>query len=131
MKTNELRIGNFVKDNIFIYKVASVDFHSIYGEIDNVFNYKDAAVEDTYKSGYYNLQIENIEPVLLTEEWLLKFDWFSIDEGRYTFRDIEYYTISNEGSLYFMGNYTCTDIKYVHQLQNLYFAMTDNELTIK
>jgi hypothetical protein len=106
MEANELRIGNWVV-NKKLHEEIQIDGNFPF---DNVFM---------------------IEPIPLTEEWLLKFDWFSIDDDRYTFRDIEYYTISNEGSLYFCGSYTCTDIKYVHQLQNLYFALTGEELTIK
>ena len=45
------------------------------------------------------------------------------------FPDIEYFSVMN-GSLFFEGNYTAVDIKYLHQLQNIYFALTGNELTI-
>ena len=46
------------------------------------------------------------------------------------FTDVEYFSL-NEGSLYFEGSYTTVEIKYLHQLQNLYFAICGTELEIK
>lgn len=68
-----------------------------------------------------------INPIPLTEEWLIKFGF--VKQGRYyrigkvkiTFRDcwrFEY------------GGFI-SKIYYVHQLQNLYFALTDKELQLK
>lgn len=45
------------------------------------------------------------------------------------FPDLEYFSMI-DGSLYFNGEYTATDVKYLHQLQNLYFALTGNELEV-
>jgi hypothetical protein len=104
MKAEELRIGNYLKD-----------FGGNVGKVIHVT--KDKVILES--------------PIHLNKEWIEKFDWFSVDEDRYTFRDIEYYSISEEGSLYFNGHYTCTEIKYVHQLQNLYFALTGWELLLK
>lgn len=101
MKANELRIGNWV-------------FNKAHERTQLKEVYSDCSVYDS---------------IPLTEEWLKRFDWFSIDDDKYTFRDIEYYSISSNGRLYFNCGYTATDIKYVHQLQNLYFALTGEELT--
>ena len=77
------------------------------------------------------------EPIPLTEEWLLKFGFEKSGGGLYlTYETFEMYYINgvlglsarvsdpNEG-------YIDTKIKYVHQLQNLHFALTGEELTIK
>lgn len=45
------------------------------------------------------------------------------------FPDIEYFSLKND-SLYFDGKYTATDIKYLHQFQNLYSALAGTELEV-
>jgi len=82
------------------------------------------------------------DPILLTEEWLLKFFfeqrsniWHKqVHEGyvslmifKEEFKDkIRFVTTLNID-----GNRMPINIKHVHQLQNLYFALTGEELTIK
>ena len=96
---------------------------------------------------------EMFEPIELTEEWLIKFGAFKHElKGQYGYKYffpmLDYiYVIErdfNKHQSHFFGiQYTdCEgiedqvfnfsfDLKYVHQLQNLYFALTGNELTIK
>lgn len=110
MKANELRIGNFVSKD---------------GEI--------------YEADFITIRMtENYEPIPLTEEWLIKFGFESInthglvtfDKGRLSIHlPCSHY---KNGRTYF--NSWCIiehSVKYVHQLQNLYFALTGEELTIK
>ncbi|AGO47465.1 hypothetical protein Phi19:3_gp061 [Cellulophaga phage phi19:3] len=84
--------------------------------------------------------IDYLQPIPLTEEWLLKFgfvknDW--TDGGT-----IIYYgwqngavlleTDSNSSFFILDGKHEeFNNIKHVHQLQNLYFALTGEELTTK
>jgi len=112
MKANELRIGNYVQEDG--YGVLEIGATCLV----------DISV-GTYKP----------KPIPITEEWLLKFgfneisfketsdNWFRIpvDES------FLWYTLNNE----FFINGIGSDLKYVHQLQNLYFALTSEELTIK
>lgn len=82
---------------------------------------------------------ENYEFIPLTAEWLVRFgfkndegwsidisegdgrfDWFCIAEVRGGF----YYSVG--GNEYIIGK----EIKWVHQLQNLYFALTGKELVL-
>jgi hypothetical protein len=90
--------------------------------------------------------IDQINPILLTEEWILKFDGFFKDEeylsiGRYDYKYcFKYRDWANNWAFYIeytdSGNSNddgvkypiAFDIKYVHQLQNLYFALTGEEL---
>ena len=76
------------------------------------------------------------KPIPLTEEWLVKFgfskSFFTI--SNFFKKDI-YLNIDNKGKWTFnlaegIGVYL-TDIKHVHQLQNLYFALTNEELKLK
>lgn len=77
-----------------------------------------------------------IEPIPLTEEWLLKFGFSKKENKEYWFKEdsmIRFALLDNVlhcsigddeyGILY-------NRLKYVHQLQNLFFALTNKELTI-
>ncbi|AGO48415.1 hypothetical protein Phi10:1_gp074 [Cellulophaga phage phi10:1] len=75
--------------------------------------------------------IDYLQPIPLTEEWLLKFG-FKRNEP-YCFIGIKKrIQLINIGNKYFRLYYYNTSIKidiaHVHQLQNLYFALTGEEL---
>lgn len=76
-------------------------------------------------------------PIPLTEEWLIKFYFEAINH----IHGYRFYTLSQskknkihidvyDNKTVYMGH-TIKNIEYVHQLQNLYFALTGQELTIK
>lgn len=73
------------------------------------------------------------EPITLTEEWLLKFGFerkpWGLIKGGLLFRD----NIKNPCSELTLevGNGFRVTVQYLHQLQNLYFALTGEELTFK
>ena len=90
----------------------------------------------------------NYNPIRLTEEWLIKFGFELVHKGNkhYQIQNPKGYkdshkihifkTIGDNWHLAFSdtinGDYTpACHFKYVHQLQNLYFALTGKELTIK
>ena len=109
MKANELRIGNFVAKN---------------GEI--------------YESDFITIRMaKNYEPIPLTEEWLIKFGLNkTVDHpGRklYEHDDIIPLWFSDKRGItdFYASRVRIRECKYVHQLQNLYFALTGEELTIK
>ena len=107
---NELRIGNVV--NIIGIVPIQIDAQRILSFANG---------DDTYK------------PVPITEDWLLKFG-FELRGIYYHFPNsyfkLEQYKNKNA---YWLRSGTedldCTRINYVHQLQNLYFALTGKELT--
>jgi hypothetical protein len=78
----------------------------------------------------------NLMPIPLTEEWLLKFGFK--ESGRdiniiHWYNGVIYlnsYELDFNGYWlrYYRGRIHCK-INYVHQLQNLYFALTGEELT--
>ena len=79
-----------------------------------------------------------LEPIELTEGWLIKLgfgywedvgQWYSPDEDC-TLR-LDHYTKGDEDKLGFFEDEYAVKVKYVHQLQNLYFALTGEELEIK
>jgi hypothetical protein len=128
MKANELRIGNIVSKHRYIGNYWSWTFISH---------------EDIYSIACGNEK--NYNPIPLTEEWLLKFDMeftdgFSSSRKLYLNNyehDISKITYSPKEGLLRLSNgdtkgtMLIPHIKYVHQLQNLYFALTGIELTFK
>lgn len=113
MKANELRLGNLVGS----YNK---------GEEDRVLtiNAQNILVEaKANKQGYTRYR-----PIPLTEEWLLKFGFEKVG-FQFIKDDIELFPIRD---LYYRANFPIkSDIKYVNQLQNLYFALTGEELKLK
>ncbi len=78
-------------------------------------------------------------PIHLTEEWLLKFG-FEIAFADEAFKEAlygdnpvteDYLIILKNVSNYWFYRNGHFKIRYVHQLQNLFFALTGEELTIK
>lgn len=112
----ELRIGNWINDS-----------HCVVGiYLDMIETTEDA-----------EMLLECIEPVPLTEEWLLTFGFVEnngfFSSNLSTDYYVDYCIKSNTWELY-LAEYTgifMLDITYVHQLQNLYFALTGEELEIK
>ena len=83
------------------------------------------------------------KPIPITEEWLVKFGFISdgikhlthsIHKLTVDVRLILMYQIVYEqpeiSTLYIKGIQLISTITYVHQLQNLYYALTGKELTI-
>ena len=113
MEAKELRIGNYVN------LIADGHEHE-----PDTFQW---TIED-YE--YYETEMFNILPIPLTKEWLVKFGFDKL-EG---WDDMFYFQIG--GFQIYESNvsgyeYDGFNIKYLHQLQNLYFALTNEELTIK
>ena len=114
MKANELRIGNYLQD-----------FGGIIGQVIHLT--KDKIILES--------------PILLTEDWLIKFGiekitnskryGYYIEIGRNRFLCYQWsdeLSVENSDGEELITYIPC---KYVHQLQNLYFALTGNELVIK
>lgn len=123
IKANELRLGNW------IYNGIREPFQTN-GETINNFDVGQAIL------GLFT-------PIPLTEEWLVKFgcETRRTNSGHayLSFEKINPKTDYGSGfELYEDGLFLCdcdggrigNKIEYVHQLQNLYFALTGEELTI-
>lgn len=134
MEAKELRIGNYV---LYHYPENDWDTHQLVLE----------DLEDVGNGSF--------KPITLTEEWLLKFGNESIKypikptgQGKcgekvkqgtkHWFWRIEKLTtvinIHNEDGkwiVYLFGSYKLREIKYIHEYQNLVFALTGKELKTK
>lgn len=128
MKANELRVGNLV---------------SYHGNISVVHGITDPDYGNGILIHYEHTCIgcdeELIEPIPLTEELLLKFGFeeYFDDNNKSYFRINDDMFITADYYVFLMGDdaFECLKLKrtveYAHQLQNLYFALTGEELTIK
>lgn len=120
MKASELRIGNLIL----------VD-----GKIDEITGIKKSTV--FFSDGFQMFIAGGIEPIPLTEEWLIKFGFNkTVDHPRrklYEHDDICPLWFSDKQGItdFYASGVRISECKYVHQLQNLYFALTGEELTIK
>jgi len=120
MKPTELRLGNYV------YPFDDIELCSNEEIFKNCIEVDGGVIIST--STYY--------PIPLTEEWLLKFGFVKIGTYRIEFvKYSKYKDFEIEVSLYINDGKIVTgqdfEINYVHQLQNLYFALTGEELEIK
>lgn len=124
METSELRRGNYV---------SRKDIGNGSERIEIVLEiYKTKLLTSGAVSVIVNKN--EIKPIPLTEEWLLKFGFENLNYGWYL-NKIKLFDYSyKKGSINLKINsfdVPSTQIKYVHQLQNLFFALAEQELTIK
>jgi hypothetical protein len=146
MKANELRIGNYLMDDesdtlVVVSRIESIEYTNWNSGDEFNIVVLEYGTKERYLEG-------DFRPIPLTEEWLLKLG-FSMDDEylsmwindyKYCFKYRDWaknwafyieYTDSphpkDENQKYPVS----FDIRYVHQLQNLYFALTGYELEIK
>ena len=107
IKANELRIGNWIADyecEPYHFKVEEIRKHVGF---ENWIYYRNGSCK-----------AKEVEPIQLTEDILMKFPrWFRdlIDDGYFNLNELP-------------NGYV--DVKYLHTAQNLYFALTGEELNI-
>lgn len=141
--STELRIGNFVKTTNDIYTISGIDEDS---EDAILSNFLGAKIKPT--------QLHDIKPIPLTEDWLLKFGfkWYDAKTGKRFVKkwfddgDEFWLEIELSGKLNRTFCWLNWDIgggrnfvhiphksipENVHDLQNLFFALTGQELELK
>lgn len=138
----ELRLGNLVygfsNKPFKVVRISTPQFENRDDEEDcNII------VENLEKKDYYTrYSSKSIRPIELTEEWLLKFgfekdkdDNFSLNFNKEIFTLLSPFQVAREQKYYIFKISYCglpryKELKYVHQLQNLFFALTETELII-
>ncbi len=123
MKTAEFRKGNTIELDGEIFDIASI------GGDETI------RLKVPYGGSIGCFSVNRINPIPLREEWLLKFgfkDSFElISEEGFIFQcafDGDDF-IKNQKTL-LVNKALAVKIKYVHQLQNIFFALTNTELSL-
>ena len=133
MDAKELRIGNYVyfpftKEVVKILGINAYETNS--GKIENSISFMNGL-------NLYCEKLDKLQAIELTKEQLIDFGW----ESDYEKYDIICYInkildidninyIKNKKQFYWNCWENTKDIKYVHELQNLYFALTGEELVL-
>jgi hypothetical protein len=119
MKASELRLNNYVlEDGQVVLLSTNYDLFKCLINVDRGIGF---------------------EPIPLTEEWLLK---FGFEINRQTkeennvwrcYSEEGFFEVEQIGTSFFLDDNHCygTKIDYVHQLQNLFFALVKEELQFK
>ena len=124
MKANEFRINNLVY------------YNGNNNEIGVITSIQTTVLKQCYI--YLNNRINNvldldlIKQIPLTEEWLIKLGFEEDKNQSFYFYKHNYYDIYirifKGGAISFLMVNDYIELKSVHQLQNLYFALTNKEL---
>jgi hypothetical protein len=129
----ELRLDNYIciNNNLHPCRVKEITITSV--------------VVESIIENYNEPTINSMNPIPLTEEWLLKFGFENSAIGyEYAIeldKTLQLIDVNNEyyPQLIQAPEFSSMEsqiiglnlIKYLHQLQNLYFALTNEELTMK
>lgn len=119
MNAKELRIGNYVYRQSSKLMVDRTDIYQI------------EVVTRQTESKY--------DPIMLTEKWLYKFgasSHFTSDPQErqaskaFMLENVKIHMCNEDVQEFMFESFELFEIKTVHQLQNLYFALTGKELTL-
>ncbi len=126
IQAHELRIGNYVEDR---FDVKNIQIRPL--DIDDF-----TAIANYQRSNHPFPYM----PVSLTPDILLKCGavkdivsgWnFELMDGSCRMLEIEKWSTIEKYSFSFVGSDFISNCKYVHQLQNLYFVLTGEDLKIQ
>lgn len=129
MKANELRLGNLIS-NMYekTARVREIREHSLWAGGFVIITDRNSSAIDT------------LQPIPLTAEWLENFG-FRTSGPKLLFLPIPNHKIEIHYEMQPYGNIVTlqsdfgmlipNDIQYIHQLQNLFFALTGEELNMK
>tara|TARA_R110002126_G_scaffold289683_2_gene445252 strand:- start:4805 stop:5155 length:351 start_codon:yes stop_codon:yes gene_type:complete len=114
MKATELRIGNYLTEKFSKkeYPIYGVRYNRVFFGEDNFG------------------PVSDMSPITLNEEWLLKFGFKSMRGQTIGYFKGSFRLLANPSVVWIKINQKNKYIYHVHQLQNLYFALTGEELTL-
>lgn len=130
LNIKELRIGNLIYDGN-----ATVEVYNIMDKGEST------VINCSILDGDIDLYIENPTGIEITTEWILKLGGYKYNrgyDGRYDLMGYIVQPVDNsDNKIYALlvvhddGVLEIAQLNYIHQLQNLMFALTGEELTIK
>jgi len=132
MKANELRIGNMVnlidrKGPVHIpmstaFKVLQIGlFNSLILE---------QTLNPAQTENWPRVTNGDLSPIPITREWMIKLGFANSKPGKWEHGVMPIEIYWNERMKFYYGNAVGISLEYVHQLQNLYFALTGEELIL-
>ena len=124
----EVRIGNWV-DFHGPKKIVVIHEDYVNVETNNIYGKHSSCLDEMNR---------NLKPIPLTEDWLIKFGFKEAEYGYFVFQyrklKAHYLLLNpNKGFVEMCFNSQTTaqaPTKYVHQLQNLYYALAGEELKL-
>lgn len=134
IKTNEIRRGNFL--NCGVDEDDEGNEVPMPGRVLQIFqetiHWTNILNQEDISKGYNSTDARFINPIPLTPEWLERCGL----SKRYWNSDKDLKLEIYENKAYIGNNFSTNasivhNINFVHQLQNLYFALAGEELTIK
>lgn len=139
MKSTDLRIGNYVYYEHTTHIVSGIHGNRVYSwwvkDGEPVIEYEAKDVSGTQVENPYMDVVSQYEPIPLTEEWLLKFEFWTSDWDIHSTLRKQVLDSSlvydKDNKTFDLGDLLNIKIEYVHQLQNLYFVLTGGELKLK
>lgn len=131
---NELRKGNYVLHKNQILRVDV--FHNntiqqrVFLDVPDIFNPGKKTEVHPLTANF-----KDLKGVVLDNDWFQKLDFEQDEIGYFCLNDSIYSFVDREelGFMLVIGDveYKETYVKYVHELQNLYYFLTKVELTLK
>ena len=122
MKAEELRIGNYLDGRIGFVVVEEIR--------------KDGCmvkIEGSRSSFIVGGEAPCLTPIPLTEEWFFNFGFKVLHQQTMYIKGGHVLEVNNNDTVkFYTGDYGgwFVNIRHVHTLQNLYFALTGEELTL-
>lgn len=118
IQANEIRIGN-----LFLHTNENGTFNVVVKEV------LESGINTHFNNGTWFIGLDNICPIPLTEEILIKAGFESHYHGFIRNERIFIEETLNGWNIGFFG-ITMREIDYLHELQNLIFALTGEEIKI-
>lgn len=149
MKASDLRIGNYVYYEHTTHIVSGVHGNKVYSwwvkDGEPVIEYEAKDISGTQVENPYMDVVTQYEPIPLTDEWFIKWGFFkdgeywsrSIVDYNYCFRYRDWaknwafyqeFTDSSDTKDDGVKYVISFDIEFVHQIQNLWFALLHKEI---
>lgn len=116
MKREDLRIRNLVEYENTYHTINQI-------RIERIFTRHHA--QSKCECDYVH-SIEEIKPIPLTEEWLVKFGFIKISEDNFIRRGVK--ILIEDGICFLCFNNDFIEIEFIHVLQNVFYPLTGEEL---
>ncbi len=129
MEAKDLRIGSYVNYRGQLNKVLGIHSPCPTGD-----RFDGKYVIEINPPDSFNVCLHELKPLLLTEEWLLKFGFKKMIDDYFELNILNGFKLESDGFdvvQFVYGELYITEVTHVHQLQNLYWCLTGEELILK